>query len=517
MEIVSTSSNATELLTRLANIPQSFIYWKDMRSIRPDQVDRFMNRLDQNLSELGLLQDHMDQMPPQSDARYLLIVQRLQNCRNNLSSLKPSCKDYRQCASGTIRRNLPRTVGAVWNTLTEEFEQSKSDIESFLALIDSVTHPDVNSAPSSPEAGCDAFKVVTGLVPHNPEHLVFDFDSKSENGEPSTSEGKFKKAIFDESCHGPVGGVARGLGGVGKTCALRKIGRDAERTMRSRFKGGVVFITFGQQASEADIIEEIANVVRIAGGPSKAQEIRDEQNLYRAIQIAGQWFKHYPCLFLFDDLWCLNGIKDSIVHDLSNIGQHAGSRIAFTTRDENLRGGTSVTFAARESRSSTAQDMLLNRTGLRYPVSEDAEQAFLSVLDKCAGLPLAISLVGAVIRKYAETIFDSNLDEVWQYYLDHDASGVICDEPRSHMQSIVLSSLDIVEKLEKGRNIRRKFSSLSVIRSQKTMPIKVIERLWGESYVEAERGIGSNVPKIFSSHPIKHIRKRIANNECWYA
>lgn len=238
-----------------------------------------MNRLDHNLSELSLLQNHMDQMPPHSDSRYSLIFSRMHSCHKHLSSLKSSCERYCHRASGPVHQNLPSTVGAVQKILKSGFEESRNDIEALLALIDSVTHGDVDSVTTSNEASVDKFKVVSGLVLHNPENIILDFDSKDDNGEPITCEGKLMKALLEGSSTGTVGAIACGLGGVGKTCALREIDNIAEKEMKTRFRGGVVYMTIGQDARENDFIEHTAYAVEIGGGVGKAQKIRDEKDL----------------------------------------------------------------------------------------------------------------------------------------------------------------------------------------------------------------------------------------------
>lgn len=207
------------------------------------------------------------------------------------------------------------------------------------------------------------------------------------------------------------------------------------------------------------------------------------------ILIAGQRFKDYPCLFLFDDLWCLNGTRTSIVQDLSNITLHEGGRTAFTTRDTKLRGGKIILFEARERRGVAAQNMLLSRASLNFPVRDDSARAFHSVLDVCAGLPLMISLVGAVIRVFAEEDCRNDPEAAWQIYIDENKSGVVENGPKTQMRKAVLASLDVAEKFEKGRSFRQKFLSLSVVRNQRTIPIRVVERLWGVDNVEAKSRI----------------------------
>lgn len=91
----------------------------------------------------------------------------------------------------------------------------------------------------------DAFRA-RNTAPQNPAHVFLDFVSKDGDGRPATFEGKLKAALFQRSAAGSFGAVARGTGGVGKTCARRSLSADDD--VKTRFPGGVCFMSLGADA-----------------------------------------------------------------------------------------------------------------------------------------------------------------------------------------------------------------------------------------------------------------------------
>lgn len=192
------------------------------------------------------------------------------------------------------------------------------------------------------------------MVPNNPPGMVMDFDS-TEDGLPLTPEGKLLAAILDMTTRDYVGAIARGQGGVGKTCALRAVGCH-EKTVH-HFQGGILYATIGHEATELDLIKHIAKMVETAGGEQKAQAVRQAEELEEVVRIGSEWFQR-PTLFLVDDIWARNGITSKTLVSLPKLAQHKGSRIVYTSRDYTLVAGKHITFEPRRSKSRHCREML---------------------------------------------------------------------------------------------------------------------------------------------------------------
>lgn len=319
----------------------------------------------------------------------------------------------------------------------------------------------------------DKFVVVTGMVPRNPQGLYFDFESKDSNGAPLTSAAKFKNAIFNSNLSS-IAAVARGDGGEGKTCALHAIGHHQD--VLTKFSGGVLYINMGAESGLPQLIDQIAGIVDLSGGKSRASDIREQNDFGKAIQIAGQWFKEEPCLFLIDDVWCVNQITTTAIRSLASISLHDQSRVAYTTRDQKLSGDENVIFGDRQN--AEASQILLRSAHMPHlPVTKSAFDAFNSVLKGCAGLPISLDLAGGTVRALSEGRCSRNPDGAWKEYLSWGSDE---SEDMVRLEDRLKLSLKFVDTTLGDGISLKKFESLCVLRKQQFVPQSIIARLWGE-------------------------------------
>lgn len=110
-----------------------------------------------------------------------------------------------------------------------------------------------------------------------------------------------KSKILEQSSSGIVRVIASGLGGVGKTCALRR--RTTDSAVRQRFSGGILYIELRRGAGIADLICGIARVVRRTGGAKLSGTIRAQRDLTDATDKTAPWFNKHKLLFMVDDMW----------------------------------------------------------------------------------------------------------------------------------------------------------------------------------------------------------------------
>lgn len=167
-------------------------------------------------------------------------------------------------------------------------------------------------------------------VPRNPPRLTLDYNTKC------TYEGMLKDAILDGSTSGIVAVLASGLGGVGKTCALRGLAMDSE--IKTRFPEGILYMQLGNDSRPSDIVNGIADAVMETGGRRLAPKVRNALSFADALTIARRWFTPYKCLFLIDDIWYANGITSGSLRKLRTM-LHDESLLVYTTRDERFQRG----------------------------------------------------------------------------------------------------------------------------------------------------------------------------------
>ena len=137
-------------------------------------------------------------------------------------------------------------------------------------------------------------------IPPTPAELVLDLNNSE------TYEGQLKQKVLSGNSKtvGAVGArvtAAQGMSGVGKTCAVTAVGNDGD--VQKYYSGGVYFLSFGQDATDGDVMSTLANKVEESGGHQVADKIQNENRLSSAIEKGRSWFSSHKCLFICDDMW----------------------------------------------------------------------------------------------------------------------------------------------------------------------------------------------------------------------
>ena len=94
---------------------------------------------------------------------------------------------------------------------------------------------------------------------------------------------------------------AIGRWGVGETCEPREI--DCDNEVKRCFSDGGYWLSLGRDATDAQVIKQVAEVVWYSGGILPSNEIRSRTDVNRATRKACVWFSGHWCLFLCDELW----------------------------------------------------------------------------------------------------------------------------------------------------------------------------------------------------------------------
>ncbi len=168
-----------------------------------------------------------------------------------------------------------------------------------------------------------------------------------------------------------------GMGGLGKSVLAAMAARD-ER-VRERFPDGVFWIALGQSP---DLVGRQANLLKAFCG---------EENVLADVQEGkarlGNRLTDLACLLILDDV-CAMGHAAAF----NVLGER--SQLLFTTRDSNLVTGLGADgFDLDLPSSAMARDLLARWTGLDHlPGEADA------IIEACGGLPLAVAMVGAMLR-----------------------------------------------------------------------------------------------------------------------
>lgn len=329
----------------------------------------------------------------------------------------------------------------------------------------------------------------TIYVPSNPPRLTLDYNSLT------TRESQLKAAVLDESSGRIVSVIAAGQGGVGKTCALRGLAEDND--IRNRFSS-ILYIQLSDKATRSTIVSGIAGVVAKSGGKQLALKVRGMKSVQEAAEAAKEWFKDQSCLYMVDDVWCTNDIDQKTFAALFNMVSER-SRMIYTSRDQTLlrHADKVISFKADEPRGAAARAMLLRHAGIsEEDLDEKGTRALSSVLDICAGLPLAIGIVGAMVWKKTQSCAPSERRHVVAHVLEDILSNqsyyMTGDNLSDYgsLVSVVDSSLRMLNKIYGIATSENLFTAFCTLPKQTEIPEEALQKLWSTGKPETRRIMG---------------------------
>lgn len=332
-------------------------------------------------------------------------------------------------------------------------------------------------------------------VPPNPPRLTLDYSTVL------TCEGQLKAAVLKEDGSRVVGVVALGMGGVGKTCALR--GLAEEEDIKQRFPGGLYFIQVGKDATLSTVIHGVATAVERTGNPSLGERLKGETTLQELANRASIWFRHQTCLFLIDDIWLGQSINSSVLRVLVTMLSER-SRLVYTTRSQQSVNVCSnvIEFSAKETYSQMARRMLMTHAEFdcKETLNERNEEAVRGILRICDGLPVAIGVVGETVRKENRRRLDDNAD-IWNVVYDRlrFRKESISDgfaEAYGSVRLVVDTSLDVLQSAHSDTDFDDMFSALCVLEKHQMVPIHMLRNLWGLPDLEKTKDIVEELDEV---------------------
>lgn len=299
------------------------------------QIEILENKLQSTNETLSLHQEQLSQLHNITKAKKKDYNSKVNNCKHQITTISKHLTEIVRILDSRRGRLFPSIVDNILPIIKDQLDELNGSLEVLNEIIPSLQ---------------DSFIVVRNTVPENPPRILLNFN------DATSAEAKLKNAILDKNSDTTtISAVASGLGGAGKTCALREVGHLKETI--DRFPDGILYTSLGSEATKEDLIRSLAEFVTCSGGEKQGNEIENEKDLKKAIRKAAEWFQGRICLFLIDDIWRCNGIPRGITHMLRSIVSHDESRIAFTTRDQEIDCDISVPFGKKEA--VDAEKMLL--------------------------------------------------------------------------------------------------------------------------------------------------------------
>lgn len=484
-DVIGISSLVLQLVETLPDSVRKIAAWK----LTKQQVDDGIKEQEQDIHNLTKQLQNLLQWVEQlgrmsNDVSIGVIKTHVHSCFFKLDQFRETVGSLKGQHRSRWNKLFPSLLTRKLDKLQDDHKQLLVDVQKIIAIL--IRQQDrIHSLSISQTQLEHQFRPVWHLVPRNPPGLYFDFKSTDLDGKPLTPEGKLREAVFSSTNHGTIGAIAKGQGGVGKTCAICELGRLLET--RERFPGGVFFGKLGAEANLSTLIGTISKFVKLSGSALKGNEIIVMKTLDEAVMSAADWFQNEQCLFIFDDIWAVGGIPSNVVDVLSNIAVHPQSQILFSTRDTSMNASTNVIFEERAHFGQEAHKMIQAASNMPFPKTTTAQLSYNEVMKSCSGLPIALRLAGSAVRSLSEGRCRSMPEDAWEQYAKNAKS--MERQHQNVMKEILLKSLDFIVADTGSPIYQERFESLCVLQNNQQIPISVAARLWNTNEVDADETI----------------------------
>lgn len=256
--------------------------------------------------------------------------------------------------------------------------------------------------------------------------------------------------------------ILRGIGGIGKSHLALDFAQDIET--REYFKDGVFWLTIGQDANEATLIE----CMQFISSNCIQQKVEQFRNINDAFAQLTKILEDKQCLIVLDDIWESMHVRpffNSIVKTTKQC------RLLVTTRRKQI----AEEFEGREIElqllsPKEAKGILQNYAGKDDPT-------FPKIVEKLGRLTLAVVLVGKQLREWGIT------GKQWLEEFDKLSSKVssiedetnLMDRDKSLKISIDLSINYIFKNHERNKAL---YYSLGVFPNNVFVSIDTIIQFW---------------------------------------
>jgi WD40 repeat protein len=273
-----------------------------------------------------------------------------------------------------------------------------------------------------------------------------------------------RNSLLKEDDRQPVALTAlAGMGGIGKTVLAKALTDD--NVVQRAFPDGIVWITAGKERTR-DFVAEMREVAKALGDDlSKYDTALACENAYRTT-IANK-----AALIVVDDVWSKADIEPLLA-------ESPRSRFLFTTRDASI--GRFV--GAREHRADLldfpqARALLASWADLsvaQLPAEAD------EIIHECGRLPLALSVVGAMVRGTERDFWVDTLDLLRRADLSA-IHGQLPKGQESFFKAVEVSFQSLEPEL------RKRYTALAVLLEDMAAPLPLLQTLWSANAAEARR------------------------------
>ncbi len=249
----------------------------------------------------------------------------------------------------------------------------------------------------------------------------------------------------------------QGMGGIGKTVLAQALCHD--EVVQQAFPDGIVWITIGKE-SAFDSLTRMREVGKALGDDlSRYENELAAKNQYRST------IRKKAALIVVDDVWRSSDLEPLRAEDSPR------SRLLFTTRDANI----AAAMGAREHVADLLTEEQSREVLARWSRTEitNLPPIAAQLIHECGRLPLALSMVGAMLRGKPATYWKTVLEHLRNADLDK-IKAQFPDYPYTDVLRAIQVSVDSLDETSRAR-----YLALAVLLEEMAAAPPVQQCLWG--------------------------------------
>lgn len=209
----------------------------------------------------------------------------------------------------------------------------------------------------------------------------------------------------------------QGMGGIGKTVLAQALCCD--EVVQQAFPDGIIWVTIGKEA-EFDALTRMKEVAKALGDDlAKYDNLLSAKNQYRTT------LTKKAALIVVDDVWRSSDLEPFLAENSPR------SRLLFTTRDASIAVG----MGAREHLAELLSEEKSREVMARWAAMDAHKLPPIAneLIQECGRLPLALSMVGAMVRDeplaYWRTVLEdlrnADLEEIKTQFPNYPYTDVL--------------------------------------------------------------------------------------------
>ena len=249
----------------------------------------------------------------------------------------------------------------------------------------------------------------------------------------------------------------QGMGGIGKTVLAQALCHD--EVVQQAFPDGIVWITIGKE-SAFDALTRMREVGKALGDDlSRYENELAAKNQYRST------IRKKAALIVVDDVWRSSDLEPLRAEDSPR------SRLLFTTRDASI----AAAMGAREHVADLLTEEQSREVLARWSRTEitNLPPIAAQLIHECGRLPLALSMVGAMLRGKPATYWKTVLEHLRNADLDK-IKAQFPDYPYTDVLRAIQVSVDSLDETSRAR-----YLALAVLLEEMAAAPPVQQCLWG--------------------------------------